>query len=160
MVGIIWQLVYARNEGLLNNLLGTAGTPGAVDWFGDSNVNLWAALVATTWRHAGYIMVLYLAGLKSPFLLVADADDYKVLKRVGPFSNVIRPFTVNGSGTLCFVNVDGLLGFEVGDLRTGRKIIKEYGKFERSWDSGMPPATRWMLPPGLWIWTMTRRSTR
>ena len=26
------------------------------------------------------------------------------------------------------------------DLRTGRKTVKEYGKFERSWDSGMPPA--------------------
>ncbi len=31
------------------------------------------------------------------------------------------------------------------DLRTGGKIVKEYGKFERSWDSGMPPATRWLL---------------
>ena len=43
---------------------------------------------------------------------------------MGPFSNVIRPFTVNGSGTLCFVNVNGLLGFEVGDLRTGRKLYR------------------------------------
>ncbi|MEV6841908.1 sugar ABC transporter permease [Actinoplanes sp. NPDC051411] len=64
LVGIIWQLVYARDEGLLNNLLGTAGKPSAVDWFGDPHVNLWAALVATGWRHAGYIMILYLAGLK------------------------------------------------------------------------------------------------
>jgi ABC-type sugar transport system permease subunit len=64
LVGIIWQLVYARDEGLLNNLLGTAGKPNAVDWFGDPHVNLWAALVATGWRHAGYIMILYLAGLK------------------------------------------------------------------------------------------------
>jgi multiple sugar transport system permease protein/raffinose/stachyose/melibiose transport system permease protein len=77
MVGIIWQLVYARNEGLLNNLLGTAGTPGAVDWLGDSGINLWAALVATAWRHAGYIMVLYLAGLKGidPSLREAAAID-------------------------------------------------------------------------------------
>jgi multiple sugar transport system permease protein/raffinose/stachyose/melibiose transport system permease protein len=64
LVGIIWQLVYARDEGLLNNVLGTAGKPNAVDWFGDPHVNLWAALVATGWRHAGYIMILYLAGLK------------------------------------------------------------------------------------------------
>jgi multiple sugar transport system permease protein/raffinose/stachyose/melibiose transport system permease protein len=64
LIGIIWQLMYARNEGFINNLIGTAGTPGAIDWFGDSNVNLWAAMVAATWRHAGYIMVLYLAGLK------------------------------------------------------------------------------------------------
>ena len=77
LVGIIWQLVYSRNEGLLNNALGTAGTPAAVDWFGDSDVNLWAALVATTWRHAGYVMVLYLAGLKGidPALREAAAID-------------------------------------------------------------------------------------
>ena len=64
LIGIIWQLMYARNEGFINNLIGTAGTPEAVDWFGNSSVNLWAAMIAATWRHAGYIMVLYLAGLK------------------------------------------------------------------------------------------------
>ncbi|HEY5222718.1 MAG TPA: sugar ABC transporter permease [Microbacteriaceae bacterium] len=64
LIGIIWQLFYSQDNGLLNYLLGTAGTPRAVDWFGDSNVNLWAAMVAATWRHAGYVMILYLAGLK------------------------------------------------------------------------------------------------
>jgi DNA-binding beta-propeller fold protein YncE len=67
---------------------------------------------------------LYLAGLKSPFLLMADRKNYEVVRRVGPFSGSIRPFTVNGSNTLCFVNVDGLLGFEVGDLRTGRELYR------------------------------------
>lgn len=77
LVGIIWQLMYARNEGFINNLLGTANTSGAIDWFGDSSVNLWAALIAATWRHAGYIMVLYLAGLKGvdPSLREAAAID-------------------------------------------------------------------------------------
>ena len=64
LIGIIWELIYSQDNGLLNNVLGTAGHPGAIDWFGDSRVNLWAALVAATWRHAGYIMILYLAGLK------------------------------------------------------------------------------------------------
>jgi len=77
LVGIIWQLMYQRDDGLVNNVLGTAGTSHAVDWFGDSSVNLWAALVAATWRHAGYIMVLYLAGLKGidPSLKEAAAID-------------------------------------------------------------------------------------
>jgi DNA-binding beta-propeller fold protein YncE len=65
---------------------------------------------------------VYLAGLKSPYLSVADASTNRVTSRVGPFDNVIRPFTVNGSGTLAFVNVNGLLGFEVGDIRTGKKL--------------------------------------
>jgi hypothetical protein len=67
-------------------------------------------------RHA------YLAGLRSPLLRVTDTSKHEVATEVGPFGSAIRPFTVNGRGTLCFVNVNGLLGFEVGDLQTGRKL--------------------------------------
>ncbi|KQO63016.1 carbohydrate ABC transporter permease [Curtobacterium sp. Leaf261] len=64
LIGIIWELMYSQDNGLINNVLGTAGTSRAIDWYGNSNVNLWAAMVAATWRHTGYIMILYLAGLK------------------------------------------------------------------------------------------------
>jgi DNA-binding beta-propeller fold protein YncE len=64
----------------------------------------------------------YLAGLKSPMLNVADGATRRVVKQVGPFGNAIRPFTINGSETLVFVNVNALLGFEVGDLQTGRLL--------------------------------------
>ena len=77
LVGIIWQLMYSRDLGLVNNLLGTAGKSNAIDWLGNSSVNLWAALVAATWKHAGYIMILYLAGLKGvdPSIKEAAAID-------------------------------------------------------------------------------------
>ncbi|HWE40222.1 MAG TPA: hypothetical protein VG406_26965 [Isosphaeraceae bacterium] len=65
---------------------------------------------------------VYLAGLRSPLLTVADAATNKVERTVGPFAASIRPFTVNGRQTLCFVNVNGLLGFEIGDLTTGKKL--------------------------------------
>ncbi len=65
---------------------------------------------------------VYLAGLRSPFLSVADARMHKVVKQVGPFANSIRPFTINAAQTLCYVNVNDLLGFEVGDIRTGKKL--------------------------------------
>jgi DNA-binding beta-propeller fold protein YncE len=64
----------------------------------------------------------FLAGLKSPILRVLDTRDQTISREVGPFSNFVRPFTVNGSGTLCFVNVNELLGFEVGDVRTGKML--------------------------------------
>ena len=67
---------------------------------------------------------VYLAGLKSPLLNIADPSNNTIVKTVGPFSNVIRPFTVNGSNTLCFVNLNDLLGFEVGDIRTGKKLYR------------------------------------
>src|SRR2546425_1072267 len=40
---------------------------------------------------------VYLAGLKSPLLSIADPKTHKVVGTVGPFDNVIRPFTVNGA---------------------------------------------------------------
>ncbi|WP_128546943.1 YncE family protein [Larkinella soli] len=63
---------------------------------------------------------VYLAGLKSTMLNVADTKTHTVTKQVGPFSADIRPFTINGSQTLVYVNVNGLLGFEIGDLVTGK----------------------------------------
>jgi DNA-binding beta-propeller fold protein YncE len=67
-------------------------------------------------RHA------YLAGIGSPLLHVTDTATHTITKKVGPFSSGIRPFTVNGRQTLAFVNVNGLLGFEVGDITTGRML--------------------------------------
>jgi DNA-binding beta-propeller fold protein YncE len=66
--------------------------------------------------------VVYLAGLKSATLSIADARERRLSGAVGPFGNVVRPFTVNGAGTLAFVNVNDLLGFEIGDLRTGKVL--------------------------------------
>jgi multiple sugar transport system permease protein len=77
VVGFIWQLVYAPEQGLINNVLGTTEQGNLIDWLGNPKLNLWAVLVAASWRHAGYIMILYLAGLKSvdPGLREAAAID-------------------------------------------------------------------------------------
>jgi multiple sugar transport system permease protein len=65
VVGLIWQLIYSPGQGFINNALGIAHTPQQIDWLGTKGLNLAAVLVAASWRHVGYIMVLYLAGLKS-----------------------------------------------------------------------------------------------
>lgn len=65
---------------------------------------------------------VYLAGLKSPLLTVSDTSRHEAARAIGPFSASIRPFTVNGRETLCFVNVNELLGFEVGDMQTGKML--------------------------------------
>jgi DNA-binding beta-propeller fold protein YncE len=67
---------------------------------------------------------MYLAGLKSPILPVADTKTHKIVQNIGPFSAGIRPFTVNADRSLVFVNVNGLLGFEIGDLTTGKKLYR------------------------------------
>jgi DNA-binding beta-propeller fold protein YncE len=78
---------------------------------------------------------------ESRYLNVFDTKDHTTVQKVGPFGTekelaytmqlakdtnskplITKPFTVNGKGTLVFVNVNGLMGFEVGDVRTGKVI--------------------------------------
>ncbi len=65
---------------------------------------------------------VYMADIASPILFVSDVNTHTVVEKIGPFKNFIRPFTVNGRETLVFVTVDSLLGFEVGDLTTGKVL--------------------------------------
>ncbi|MCX4977349.1 MULTISPECIES: carbohydrate ABC transporter permease [unclassified Streptomyces] len=77
VVGFIWEIIYNPDTGLLNGILNAAGDGNHIDWLGNPDLNLWAVLVASAWRHTGYIMILYLAGLKGfdPALKEAAALD-------------------------------------------------------------------------------------
>ena len=83
--------------------------------------------------------LVVLGAWESPFLPVVDTRTRTIVREVGPFTNHVCPFTINGRGTQVFANVDGLVGFEVGDLQTGlildRVIVEGYqmqlaGKYE------------------------------
>ena len=65
---------------------------------------------------------VYLAGLRTNTLGVADANTHTMIKQVGPFSAPVRPFTINADQSLCYVNVNNLLGFEVGDINSGKML--------------------------------------
>jgi multiple sugar transport system permease protein len=91
IVGFIWELIYAPGNGFINNVLGIANTPRQIDWLGDSSINLWAVLVAASWRHVGYIMVLYLAGLKSVDNTLREAASIDGANARQTFFRVIFP---------------------------------------------------------------------
>ncbi|MFG3555362.1 carbohydrate ABC transporter permease [Micromonospora sp. NPDC047557] len=86
LIGFVWQLLYSRDQGLINAVFNSN-----VDWYGDSNVNIWAVMIASGWRHVGYIMLLYLAGLKGvdPSLREAAAVDGASERRT--FFRVVFP---------------------------------------------------------------------
>ncbi|MFD4971555.1 carbohydrate ABC transporter permease [Streptomyces sp. NPDC058424] len=75
IVGFIAQLLLGTDQGAVNTLLGNHTDP--IDWLGDSHLNIWMMMIAASWRHVGYVMILYLAGLKSvdPVLKEAAAID-------------------------------------------------------------------------------------
>ena len=86
LVGFIWQLIYSRDQGILNAVLGTE-----IDWYGDPDINIWAVLVATAWRHTGYIMLIYLAGLKGVDATLREAAAVDGSSEVSTFFRIILP---------------------------------------------------------------------
>lgn len=65
---------------------------------------------------------VYMADIGSSTMFAADPAKHEIVEKIGPFGNFVRPFTVNGAETLVYATVDSLLGFEVGDLKTGKVL--------------------------------------
>jgi DNA-binding beta-propeller fold protein YncE len=66
----------------------------------------------------------YLASLNDPFLHKVDTATRLQDIAIGPFSAPVRPFTINAAQTLVYVNVNNLLGFGIGDARTGQVLYE------------------------------------
>ena len=86
LVGFMWQLIYSPEQGLLNQITG-----GHTDWYGDPNINLWAVLVAVCWKQTGYVMLLYLAGLKAVDPTLREAATVDGATETQTFFRIIFP---------------------------------------------------------------------
>ncbi|MEU9449925.1 sugar ABC transporter permease [Streptomyces sp. NPDC048277] len=101
-IGFVWQLIYNPDTGLINSLIG-ANKPGHyIDWIGDPKLNLWAVLIAASWRHTGYMMILYLAGLKSVDPSLREASALDGANEWQTFKSVIFP-TLRPTNTVVLV---------------------------------------------------------
>ncbi len=115
VTGFIWKsVIYSTDNGLATQLFGRGHS---VDWLGNQSFlipigdnfgvsrNFIAILVAIAWRHTGYIMVLYLAGLKSvdgslrEAALLDGSNEWQVFRHVifpalKPINVVVAVITV------------------------------------------------------------------
>jgi multiple sugar transport system permease protein len=139
LVGFIWQLIYSPDEGLINNLIGRTDPDNLIDWLGNPSINLYMILIAASWRHVGYVMILYLAGLKSvdPSLKEAASIDgatdrqtfFKVVFPVlKPINLVILVITIIESlraFDIVYVTNGGTNGLELLSTAVTNNIIGE-----------------------------------
>ena len=63
-----------------------------------------------------------LASSGSNYLYGADTSSNQIVRKVGPFQSGIRPFSVDSSETFVYTSVTGYLGFQVGNLSTGKVL--------------------------------------
>jgi len=142
LIGIVWEFMYSQNYGLVNSVLGRTSGPGAIDWLGNPHINLWAVLVAATWRQAGYVMVLYLAGLKAveaslrEAAAIDGASDWQTFWRVvfpvlRPINAIILVVTVIESlraFDLVYIINKGSNGLELLSVLVTNNIVGEISR--------------------------------
>jgi ABC-type sugar transport system permease subunit len=78
VIALIWSFgIYNPRAGLINQVLTSLGVADPPGWLADRQLVIWAIIAAAAWRQIGYIMILYVAGLKNvdPTLLDAARVD-------------------------------------------------------------------------------------
>jgi len=75
VIGLIWSWIYQPQGGLLNNTLTYIGLKSLTrGWLSNPETALYAVIGAAVWRHTGYVMLLFLAGLTSISPTVIEAS--------------------------------------------------------------------------------------
>ena len=122
VIGFIWELQYAPNDGFLNNALGLVKSHKIIDWLGNPKINLYSVLIAASWRHIGYIMVLYLAGLKSVDPSLREAARVDGATEIQTFFNVVLPVMAPINVIIVVVTaIEALRAFDLAFIINGGK---------------------------------------
>jgi ABC-type sugar transport system permease subunit len=119
VIGTIWAWIYEPRSGLVNSLLFGIGMEDPPGWLADRSIALYAVIGAAVWRQVGYVMILYLAGLKNldPALIEAGRVDgatgWKLFRLIlfpllGPVTTVIVVISV----------IDSLRAFDLVSVMT------------------------------------------
>lgn len=121
VIGLIWAWVYNPRFGLINSLLLEIGVasrdlPG---WLGDRDMAIWAIIIAAVWRQVGYVMILYLAGLKNIDPSLVDAALVDGANRWQLFRNVVLPLLAPVTTIVIVISIiDSLRAFDLVQVMT------------------------------------------
>lgn len=63
-ISLVWKWMFEPDFGILNQALGTLGLPG-LPWLTSPRTALPSLMLMSIWMYAGYMMVLFLAGLQA-----------------------------------------------------------------------------------------------
>ncbi len=104
-VANIWLFFYTPEIGLIDKLTALFGLPSR-NWLGDPDTVLWAIIVLTIWKEAGFFMVFYLAALQSISPELAEAARLEGAGRWYYFRRVTFPLLMP---TTLFVLINAVI---------------------------------------------------
>jgi len=80
----LWMFIFLPSIGLLDFYLAKLGAR-SVNWIGDPDIALYALMVLTIWKNAGYFMLFFLAGLQG---IPEDALEAAILEGATPWQRM------------------------------------------------------------------------
>lgn len=124
LIGIIWQMIYSPNYGMINSVLGRTGDSNLINWLGNPHLNLWAVLVEAIWRQTPYVMVLYLAGLKAVDPTLREAASMDGANAWQTFWRVVFPVLRPINVVIMVVTViESLRAFDLVYINSGGSVL-------------------------------------
>jgi len=119
VTGLMWASMYNPDIGLLNSLLRLIGISSPPNWLGDRGLALWSIIFAAAWRQVGYVMILYLAGLKGLDISLVEAATVDGATFWQRFRHVIFPLLAPVTVVVLVISViDSLRAFDLVSIMT------------------------------------------
>jgi ABC-type sugar transport system permease subunit len=115
VVALVWSYgIYHPRGGLLNAFLATLGMTNGPGWLAEKQLAIWAIIFAAAWRQIGYVMVLYIAGLKNVDPTLLDAAKVDGANGWQTFRNVLFPLLAPVTTIVVVISViDSLRSFDM-----------------------------------------------
>jgi multiple sugar transport system permease protein len=111
-VSLVWQWIYAKDAGLLNEVIGLVGIP-AQRWLTDPTLAMPSIVAMSIWQGLGVNVIIFLAGLQAIPSELIDAASVDGAGRWARFRNVVLPLL---TPTIFFTGVLNLIAsFQVFD---------------------------------------------
>ena len=101
----LFLLIFLPNVGLLDYYIGRL-LPVVPNWLGDPDIALYAIMIITIWKNAGYYMLFFLAGLQA---VPEDVMEAAHLDGAGPYQRLRHIILPELKPTFLFVTVIAIL---------------------------------------------------
>jgi sn-glycerol 3-phosphate transport system permease protein len=101
----LWLFFYTPGLGVLDQIGSVFGLP-SVNWLGQPETALWAIIIVTIWKEAGFFMIFYLAALQTIPEELKEAADIEGASRWTYTRRIVLPLLMP---TTLFIAVNALI---------------------------------------------------
>ena len=101
----LWLFFYTPGLGVLDQIGSLFGLP-SVNWLGQPETALWAIIIVTIWKEAGFFMIFYLAALQTIPVDLKEAADIEGTSRWTYTRRIVLPLLMP---TTLFIAVNAMI---------------------------------------------------